>query len=177
MIGTVGHSNRTIDDLLAVLNDAGTEILVDVRARPSSKRNPQFNRCSLSEALECNGIHYQFHGRALGGMRKARSDSTHHALTGSAMQGYADHMGGTAFRTAATELMVLSQSAFIVVMCAERDPLNCHRSLLADWLFVHACQVIHLIAPRVHTRHSLHPQARVSDGCIIYDRNTQATLI
>src|SRR2546423_14943143 len=67
-IFTVGHSTRSVGELIVLLRDAGVDLLVDVRSVPRSRTNPQFNTDALPEALAEAGIGYR-HIRALGGVR------------------------------------------------------------------------------------------------------------
>ena len=71
VIFTVGHSTRSLDELVEVLRAHGVERLVDVRTMPRSRHNPQFNRKTLSKALHNRHLSYR-HMKALGGLRPAR---------------------------------------------------------------------------------------------------------
>lgn len=172
---TLGHSNRTLEALQEILSTAGIERLVDVRARPRSGRFPHFNAGSLEPALAAQGCAYRWAGRELGGMRAARSNSPHAAL-GEGLRGYADYMDTAAFRRAAAELVKLAGQAPTAIMCAERDPLQCHRSLISDYLTLQGVEVCHLIDPDTRRNHV--PRSEVRRGCDgpLYDRNTQGAL-
>jgi uncharacterized protein (DUF488 family) len=80
---TIGHGARSAAELISMLREAAIESLVDVRAFPVSKRNPQFAREPLAAALEDAGIRYDWQGKALGGYRKVP---------------YAEHMKTVLFR-------------------------------------------------------------------------------
>src|SRR5215217_7333856 len=97
---TIGHGNRAADDLIALLEGARIECLVDVRAYPRSRRNPQFTRMALEPALKAHRIQYLWEGGPLGGMRRPTGDSPHHALDDAAHRGYADHMASPEFAAA-----------------------------------------------------------------------------
>ena len=71
---TIGHSNRSLEELIAMLQAHGVDLLVDVRTVPKSRYNPQFNTDSLPDPLRKAGIEY-LHMPALGGLRHARKDS------------------------------------------------------------------------------------------------------
>ena len=174
---SVGHSNRSLDALVDLLAEAGIATLVDVRARPASRRNPQFARASLEAALETAGIAYRFGGRELGGLRRAHADSPHRALAGTGLAAYADHTASETFARGARRLADLASDGRTAMMCAERDPMRCHRSLIADWLSVRGVTVIHLLAPGERERHALRAEARVTDEGLVYDRNTQGSLL
>jgi uncharacterized protein (DUF488 family) len=98
-----------------------------VRAYPASRRHPQFSREPLSATLAAAGIQYEWHGKALGGMRKS----------------YADHMQTEEFQAAAAALTERQDPTCI--MCAESNPADCHRSFIADWLVAQGHRVAHLL--------------------------------
>jgi uncharacterized protein (DUF488 family) len=173
---TVGHSNRSLGELIALLHRAGIEILVDVRARPHSRRHPQFAGGALRGALEQAGITYHWAGRQLGGMRPARPDSPHVALPEGGFRGYADHMDTEVFQRGAAQLVQLAGRAPTSVMCAERAPAECHRSLIADYLSLQGARVVHLIAPGESREHVLSPLARRESSRLVYDRTATGRL-
>src|ERR671925_256074 len=72
---TVGHSTRTLDQLIALLGEHGVTQLVDVRHFPRSRRNPQFNQEALSAELPKRGIVYEWMGETLGGFRSGGYES------------------------------------------------------------------------------------------------------
>ena len=89
---TIGHSTRTLDDLIATLQAHQIETLVDIRAFPMSRRLPHFNRDSLEQSLPAAGIRYVWM-KALGGYRKKVLDeSPHIALRNQSFRNYADYM-------------------------------------------------------------------------------------
>src|SRR5215831_8074885 len=102
-IYTVGHSTRTSEELLGILREPAVELLVDVRAFPSSRRHPQFNQGALADWLPAAGIAYR-HLPALGGRRAPVAGSLNGGWRETAFQGYADHMRSPEFRRALTEL-------------------------------------------------------------------------
>lgn len=173
---TLGHSNRSLDDFIALLAVAGIRTLVDVRAQPQSARHPHFGQDSLRDALGGAGIEYHWAGRQLGGHRPARADSPHTALKEDGLRGYADYMDGDAFKKAAVQLIGLARRAPCAILCAERDPLHCHRSLIADYLTLQGVEVRHLIEPGETRAHQLRPEARRESQQLVYDRHTTAEL-
>jgi uncharacterized protein (DUF488 family) len=172
---TAGHSNGTAQQFVEMLAGNGIVELVDVRAHPGSRRNPQFNQESLRAVLAGAEIRYHWAGKHLGGMRKATADSPHRALP-TALQGYAEHMQGEDFASAVVQLRQLAGRARLAIMCAERDPAHCHRSLIADYLLTAGDSVTHLLSADQHCEHRLHAAARQTAQGLIYDRLTQATL-
>jgi uncharacterized protein (DUF488 family) len=122
---TIGHSNHDLGDFLAVLVNQGVESLCDVRSRPGSFRFPQFNREPLEAAAGLAKIRYQFLGESLGGRpedpRVYRSDGR---------VDYVARRKSPDFSAGIDRLLELSRSANIALMCAEEDPLQCHRFLM-----------------------------------------------
>jgi uncharacterized protein (DUF488 family) len=140
---TVGHSTRSIPELLAVLDQAHVATLVDVRTLPRSRRNPQFDGGALADTLSQHGIAY-WHERALGGFRQPRPGSPNYGWQQPAFQGYADHMASLEFSEALERLEVMSADQPTCIMCAEAQWWSCHRRLIADALTVHGWLVMHL---------------------------------
>ena len=172
---TVGHGNRKIEELISLLKETGVDTLVDVRAQPRSRRNPQFNDDALRLACENAAIVYHWAGRQLGGMRTPRPDSRHAALD-EGLRGFADHMDTDAFQKGAYQLQQLAARGVCAVLCAERDPAQCHRSLIADYLTLQGARVVHLIAPGESREHMLSPEARRESAALVYDRLVSAQL-
>ena len=164
---TIGHSNRSIDGLLDLLRRHGIRQLVDVRTAAGSRRNPQFMRDELANALEARGIAYT-HLSALGGFRKPRPDSINTAWRNESFRGYADYMQTPEFQTALATLCELAARAPTAVMCAEAVPWRCHRSLIADALVARGLTVGHILSPAHRDPHRLTPFARVENGRVIY---------
>src|ERR1700740_234296 len=134
---TIGHSTRSLDELIAVLQHHSIQTLVDIRAFPVSRRLPHFNRESLESGLAAAGIRYVWM-KALGGYRKkTREDSPHVAIRNQSFRNYADYMLTAEFENAMTELITLAESSRTAYMCAERVYFRCHRMLVSDWLIAH----------------------------------------
>lgn len=172
---TVGHGNRKIEELIALLKEAGVDTLVDVRAQPRSRHNPQFNDDALRLACEQAAIVYHWAGRQLGGMRVPRPDSPHLALDDD-RRGFADHMDTDAFQKGAFQLQHLAARGVCAMLCAERDPAQCHRSLIADYLTLQGVRVMHLIDPGQAREHALSPEVRRESAALVYDRQVSAQL-
>lgn len=173
---TVGHSNRSLEALCALLESARVEILVDVRAQPVSSRLPHFNRDALREAAEARGMTYHWAGRQLGGLRPSRPDSPHVALSIDGLRGYADYMDTEAFKQAVSQLVTLAQTGSTAMLCAERLPAHCHRSLIADYLLLDGHTVIHLLEQGDFREHQLRAEARRESVALVYDRNISGKL-
>ncbi len=172
---TVGHSNRTMASFLELLESVRVETLVDVRRVPRSARNPQFDEESLRGALAEARITYHWAGRQLGGFRESGPASPHVALE-EGLRGYADHMASQAFERAMVQLGSLGRRGVTAIMCAERDPGHCHRSLVADYLTLHGARILHLVEKGALREHVLNPHARRESGQLIYDRGVSRSL-
>jgi uncharacterized protein (DUF488 family) len=173
---TVGHSNRPLESFVGILQAAGVDTLVDVRQQPQSARHPQFGEELLRDALDRVDIQYHWAGRPLGGHRPARPNSPHRALSDSGLRGYADYMDGDAFKKGVVQLLTLASRSPTAIMCAEREPLHCHRSLIADYLTLTGVEVIHLLDVGQSGCHQLRPEVRRESQTLIYDRFATAEL-
>jgi uncharacterized protein (DUF488 family) len=169
-ICTVGHGARTIETLLAVLAEAGVDMLVDVRRFPGSRRHPQFGRDALEAAVVKAGLGYAWQGETLGGRRLAHPGSRHTALRNASFAAYADHMDTPQFRVAVEHLLTTAKTDLQAVMCAETLWWHCHRMLIADALVLRGATVDHLIEPGVRQPHRLTAGVRPGDdGWPVYD--------
>lgn len=174
---TVGHSNRSAEELITLLSSNGLDTLVDIRATPFSRRHPQFNQGELGANLSQADMVYHWAGQHLGGRRVPNPNSRHLALEEDGLRGYADHMETPPFRREITKLLELSAENPVAVMCAERDPERCHRSLLADFALLAGAEVIHIIDHEFRRLHVLHPCARLETAELVYDRHIQRELL
>jgi len=165
---TIGHSTRTLDELVSALKAHGIETLVDIRAFPMSRRLPHFNRESLESELSKCGIHYVWM-KALGGYRKVtRKDSPNTALRNASFRNYADYTLTPEFEQAMSQLLQLAQHSRTAYMCAERVYFRCHRMIVSDWLVAHGHEVLHIDAEGPTRPHKLTAEARMVDGRMIY---------
>jgi uncharacterized protein (DUF488 family) len=167
VIYTVGHSTRPQEELIAILKEAGVELLADVRRFPGSRRHPQFGKETLRAGLAQEAIAYR-HEPDLGGRRDPRPDSPNTAWRVAAFRGYADHMASREFRSA-LERLVADPQLPTAVMCAEAQPAQCHRQLIADALVARGVDVVHLLGRGQRQAHVLNPAAAVGpNGVLIY---------
>lgn len=165
---TVGHSTRTLDELIEALRAHSIATLVDIRSFPVSRRLPHFNREALEKSLPAAGIQYVWM-KDLGGRRKTiRDDSPHIALRNSSFRNYADYMLTGQFRQAAESLVKMADQSRTAYMCAERVYFHCHRMLVSDWLTAHGHEVLHIDGTGPVKPHKLLSEARVIDGEVIY---------
>lgn len=165
---TIGHSTRTLEELIEALWAHQIQTLADIRAFPTSRRLPQFNRDSLAQTLPAAAICYVWK-KALGGYRKKTlDDSPNIALRNESFRNYADYMLTPEFEQAMGELIALAEKSRIAYMCAERVHFRCHRMLVSDWLVAHGHEVLHIDATGPVKAHALTAEARIVDGRVIY---------
>ena len=164
---TVGHSTRSLDTFIALLKAHSVTSLLDVRTVPRSRRNPQFNRETLPDALLTAGISYT-HVAGLGGFRHADPASPNKGWRNASFRGYADYMLTSEFATNLASIIELASKQRIVLMCAEAVPWRCHRSLIADALVVHDIRAEEIINEARRQVHTLTPFAKVTGTTITY---------
>jgi uncharacterized protein (DUF488 family) len=121
---TIGHSTHEIGIFVELLRSHGISVVVDVRSHPYSKFNPQFNRENLKSALSIIDISYIFLGEELG----ARSDDPTCYDHGRVM--YGRLAKSAAFRAGLENVIRMAAIKHLALMCAEKEPLDCHRSIL-----------------------------------------------
>ena len=165
---TIGHSTRTLDELIEVLRAHSIQTLVDIRSFPMSRRLPHFNRESLEKTLPEAGIRYVWMKELGGRRKKIRDDSPHIALRSPSFRNYADYMLTEEFRGAIATLIKLADESTTAYMCAERVYFRCHRMMVSDWLVGHGHQVFHIDASGPTKPHNLMAEARFVDDQIIY---------
>ena len=165
---TIGHSTRTLDELIEVLRAHSIKTLVDIRSLPMSRRLPHFNRESLEKTLPEAGVRYVWMKELGGRRKKIRDDSPHTALRSPSFRNYADYMLTEEFRSASTSLTELADESPTAYMCAERVYFRCHRMMVSDWLVGHGHQVLHIDGIGPAKLHNLMTEARVLDDQIIY---------
>lgn len=139
---TIGHSNHSPGTFLALLQEHGVDEVVDVRSSPSSRYSPHFNYDILDGALAKAGIEYVFMGGELGGRPADRScyDADGRVLY--------DRLANTdPFDDAIRRLLRAADERRIVLMCSEKEPLDCHRTLLiGGTLMERGVAVEHILA-------------------------------
>jgi uncharacterized protein (DUF488 family) len=163
-IFTIGHSNRTREDFLALLKEFGIETLVDIRRYPGSRKWPHFNRESLERTLKANGINYLWF-ETLGGRRRAEKNakSKNSGLKSPAFRNYADYMATEEFRGAIANLLATAMASVTAIMCAEALYWRCHRKLVSDYLMLHGVELKHILAPDKLLEHTLTAGAVITE--------------
>jgi uncharacterized protein (DUF488 family) len=140
-IYTIGHSTRTFEELVSILQHYKIDLLVDVRSVPRSRHTPQFNADTLTAELPKNDIAYT-HLVKLGGLRHTTKDSINMGWHNTSFRGYADYMQTDDFSTGIDELLALAAGKTVAIMCAEAVPWRCHRSMIGDALLVRGLDVV-----------------------------------
>ena len=140
-IFTVGHSTHPLEKLVALLQQHGVTALADVRSTPFSRFNPQFNKPAMKQGLEANGIRYVFLGKELGARPQDQSCYEDGKVR-------FDWLRETAlFKSGITRLMQGLHTHTVAMMCAEKDPQNCHRThLVAPALAALGVEISHILA-------------------------------
>jgi uncharacterized protein (DUF488 family) len=169
-IWTIGHSTRSLEELIALLREHDIERLADIRRYPGSRRHPHFSREALERELPLQYVHLV----DLGGRRKPLPDSRNTALRNDQFRAYADYLPTPPARKAIETL--LGSGKRTAVMCAEAVPWRCHRNLLADELVRRGVEVIHILGPGQSRPHALNTLARVEDDRIVYAEPEQLRL-
>jgi uncharacterized protein (DUF488 family) len=138
---TIGHSNHKTEDFISLLKRYGVTCVADVRSAPSSRYCPQFNKDALAAALRAVGIEYMFLGKELGG----RPDDLSCYEDGRvSFQRVAER---EEFKRGIEHLAADASKCNIALMCAEKDPLQCHRTILVSRnLKKHNVQIKHILA-------------------------------
>lgn len=124
-IYTVGHSNRTLEEFVALIKQHEIEVLVDVRSQPYSRYTPQFNGASLKETAPAAGVRYLFLGKELGGRPEG-----HRFYDADGRVLYNVVAEAPLFLSGIERLKVGIQRYRVAILCAEEDPTGCHRRLL-----------------------------------------------
>jgi uncharacterized protein (DUF488 family) len=153
---TIGHSNLELENLISLLKRHGIQAVADVRSSPYSQFNPQFNRETIQGALQTHGIAYVFLGLELGARRTERECY---------VDGRADYTlipQTSAFKRGIERVAQGATTMRIALMCAEKDPLECHRCIL--------------IAPRLQEQ-GLSISHILSDGTIENHNETEKRLL
>ena len=190
LIYTIGHSTRSLDEFVGLLQAHAISGLADIRTVPKSRRHPHFSADALSLSLPQVGVSYR-HFPGLGGLRKPRRDSRNGAWRHEGFRGYADYMATDEFREALADLIAWADRAGpespglqvvragradlsgppdnrVAIMCAEAVWWRCHRQLTADALVARGVDVRHITGAGPAAAHKLTEFARVVDGEVRY---------
>ena len=164
---TIGHSTRTLETFIPLLQAYEVKQVIDVRTVPRSRHHPQFNCETLPDNLNVAGIGY-LHMPGLGGLRRPRPDSTNTGWRNTSFRGFADYMETPEFENQLGKLIELAQCKRVALMCAEALPWRCHRSLIADALEVMGIRVAHILSSTDLQPHRIWPFAQVAGTRLFY---------
>jgi len=173
-VTTIGHSTRTLETFIHLLQTYDVKQVVDVRTVPRSRHHPQFNHETLPDDLKAIGIGY-LHMPGLGGLRRPRPDSANMGWRNASFRGFADCMETAEFENHLSKLIKLAQCKKTALMCAEALPWRCHRSLIADALEVRGIRVAHILGSTHLQPHRVTPFAHVDGTSLIYPSEKNST--
>lgn len=183
MVLTVGHSNRSLADFLALLRSHRVRLLADVRAFPASRAHPHFAREPLEAALAAAGIGYVWLAELGGRRRRPRGAPRFGGWTEPAFQAYEAHMGTAEFEAGLARLLEAGAAAApatierapgepesprprLAIMCAEAVWWRCHRSMIADALAARGVPVLHVVDDREVPHPLAERRARYAPGAL-----------
>ena len=169
---TIGHSTRSLSELLEILQKYNIRLLVDVRAIPRSRTNPQFNFDALPTALGERRIDY-LHLAELGGRRGRQHDLGHSPNAywqNQSFRNFADYAMTEAFHQGFDRLKHLGEAKPCAIMCSEAVWWRCHRRIIADYLIFAGETVVHIFDRDKAETAKPTPAARpIAAGRIVYD--------
>lgn len=139
-IFTIGHSNRSMERFLDVLEAYGIVRVIDVRRFPVSRKFPHFNRENLERVLPEHGIEYFYLGDSLGGFRRG---------------GYKNYTKTKEFKDGLKKLLTLAKNSWTAIMCTEALWFKCHRRYISDESAKLGVEIIHIIDEKRSYRHEL----------------------
>lgn len=168
---TVGHSTRTIEEFVELLQVAEVSLVIDIRTVPKSRTNPQYNKVTLPAHLALFKIDY-VQIAELGGLRR-RSKNVEPDINGfwknKSFHNYADYALTESFRNGLARVIALGRQQRCVLMCSEAVWWRCHRRIVADHLIACGESVFHLMVKNKIEPARLTEGARVQeDGVVIY---------
>lgn len=160
---TIGHSNRSIEEFVRLLEENGIRHVVDVRKLPGSNRYPQFNENALAASLGEAGVEFSRSEPLTG--RRPVSREVAPEINGwwenRSFHNYADHALSAQFRDALDELLIAGAKHATAVMCSEAVWWRCHRRIIADHLMARDAAVTHIMAP------GSSPAATLPEGAVL----------
>ena len=163
---TIGHSTRPLSELLDILETYGVRLLVDVRAIPRSRTNPQFNSDALPGPLGQNAIEY-LHLAELGGRRGRQpqiGNSPNVYWQNQSFRNFADYAMTDTFQRGFTRLRSLGETRLSALMCSESLWWRCHRRIITDYLIFAGESVTHIYNKAKVEKANPTPAARPRPG-------------
>lgn len=168
---TIGHSTRSIEELISLLQKNKVETLADVRSFPGSRKWPQFNSENLALSIPEAGMVY-LPMKGLGGRRKAHKDSPNTVWRNISFRSYADFMETDEFKENAAILDKYARSHRTCLMCSEAVWWRCHRSMISDYFKNKGWLVLHILSPTKVQEHPYTSAARIVGGQLTYHDET-----
>ena len=168
---TIGHARHSLDEFVAILRASGVERVIDVRAIPRSRTNPQYNEDTLPASLAPFGFGYE-HIAALGGLRKktpGAEPQTNAYWDNQSFHNYADYAASEEFKHGFARLREAGALQRCAVMCAETLWWRCHRRIIADYLLSSGEEVWHIMGIGKVEAAKLTPAANPGpEGSLVY---------
>ncbi len=168
---TIGHATRSLDEFVALLRASAVERVIDVRAIPRSRTNPQYNEDTLPASLAPFGIGCE-HIAVLGGLRKKKpgaAPETNAYWENQSFHNYADYASSEEFRAGLARLRQAGALQRCAVMCAETVWWRCHRRIIADYLLAAGEEVWHILGVEKVECAKITPAAQPRpDGTLAY---------
>lgn len=167
---TIGHSTRSIDEFVQLLQAGDVTLVIDVRSIRGSRKNPQYNAETLPQSLAECGIGYTPIAE-LGGRRsrqKSVPPEVNDYWRNRSFHNYADYAMSAQFEAGLRRLLTLSEDRSCAVMCAEAVWWRCHRRIIADYLLLRGRVVLHLMEKGRVEPASITPAASVQGQVLIY---------
>jgi uncharacterized protein (DUF488 family) len=148
LIYTIGHSNQSLERFLEIISSLEIDLIADVRTAPASKMFPHFNRVELERNMKKHHINYVYLGEALGGRSDNLDDYYEGQIVYSKLAQKANYINGIRW------LIENSNTSKIMLMCSEKEPLNCHRTLLiSQSLTKNDAKVSHILSDGILESH------------------------
>ena len=168
---TIGHSNRSLEEFIAMLQAAEVTLLIDVRTFPRSRANPVFNIETFPAELDKVKVGYQ-HWPALGGRRSKQpqvNEELNQLWRVQAFHNYADYALSEEFMSAFHALVEVGQRQRVALMCSEAVWWRCHRRIITDYLLLNGHQVDHIMAKgRIDAARPTPGAQKTAAGHVIY---------
>ena len=167
---TIGHSTRTLEEFVKLLQTAGIALLMDVRSIRRSRTNPGYNEDILPQSLSEFGIGYT-PVPELGG-RRARQKSVPEQVNdfwqNRSFHNYADYAMSAEFAIGLRRLLSQSETTTCALMCAEAVWWRCHRRIIADYLLLHGRVVLHIMGSGRIEPASMTRSAAIAERVLTY---------
>lgn len=168
IVWTIGHSTRSMEELVQILLAFDVEAIADVRRFPGSRRLPQYTNPALEDSLGSRSIGYEWFP-GLGGRRRPVPDTPNTTWRNVSFRGYADHLTTEEFAESLMALVNMACGLRTAMMCSEALWWRCHRSLIADALTVLGVPVVHILGPDHSVAHPMTSPARIVQGRLTYE--------